>query len=173
MFSVQQYTGLVQENNSPIMASRKFSYHEGMRYRFLLKLFSGSVKVSDMKQEYGNYFWLCLCGELLSLFMTRSAILRDDKIILTPRGRYRCLVLMRTLFSIVGDFRQMHTPEDEDYLPQVQKSAVLENENILVDTSLSEKHRIYPKQDSDIKQVVTTSQGTTEAQAAGPYDAYK
>jgi len=111
-FSVRQYISMMQENKSPVIASRKFSHLERMRYYFLLKLLSGTVSVSDMKEKYGKHFWLYICMELLFFFITRSVTLRDNNIILTPRGRYYCLVLMRTLFSVVGDFREMHASLD-------------------------------------------------------------
>ncbi|MHC4911815.1 MAG: coproporphyrinogen III oxidase family protein [Planctomycetota bacterium] len=111
-FSTQQYIKMIQENKSPIIGSRNFSYLERMRYCFLLKLLSGTVNISDMKKKYANYFWFYFCRELLFLFITRSVTFRGNNIILTPRGRYYCLMLMRTLFSIVGDFREMRASLD-------------------------------------------------------------
>jgi coproporphyrinogen III oxidase-like Fe-S oxidoreductase len=111
-FSIQQYINMIQEDKSPIIGSRNFSYLERMRYCFLLKLLSGTVNISDMKKKYANYFWFYFCGELLFLFITRSVTFRGNNIILTPTGRYYCLMLMRTLFSIVGDFREMRASLD-------------------------------------------------------------
>ena len=111
-FSILQYINLMQENKSPITANRSFSYLEKMRYCFLFKLLTGTVSVSDMKEKYGNGFWLYLCKELLFLFTTRSVIFRNNNIVLTPKGQYYCLMLMRTFFSIVGDYRDMCTSSD-------------------------------------------------------------
>ena len=111
-FSIQQYISTLQEDKSPIIGSRKISYPERRRYCFLMDLLSGTVDISDMKKKYGNYFWFYFCGELSFLFITRSVTFRDNNIMLTPRGRYYCLILMRTLFSIVGDFREMRASSD-------------------------------------------------------------
>ena len=111
-FSIRQYIGLIQENKSPLIRSKDFSYLEKVRYCFLLKLLGGTVSISDMKKKYGSHFWVCFCGELLFLFVTRSVIFRGNNIILTPRGRYYCLMLMRTFFSIVGDYREMRISLD-------------------------------------------------------------
>jgi len=111
-FSIRHYISLIQENKFPVTANRNFTYLERMRYCFLLKLLGGTVRVSDMKREYGNGFWLYLCGELLSLFATRSIIFKDNNIILTPKGQYYLLILMRTLFSVAGDYRDMRTSSD-------------------------------------------------------------
>ena len=135
-FSVQQYISMVQERNSAIIAAKEFSHLERVRYHFLLKLISGSVNVAEIKRECGNRSWLCLWRELFFLFVTRSAVFQDGNIILTRRGRYRCLVLMRTLFSIVGDYRQRHTFEDEDSAPEGQEEAILKNEKTLVDATV-------------------------------------
>jgi coproporphyrinogen III oxidase-like Fe-S oxidoreductase len=111
-FSIRQYISMIQENKSPVIANRSFSYLERIRYCFLLKLLGGTVSVSDMKEKYGNGSWLYLCRELLLLFTTRSVTFKDNNIILTPRGRYYCLVLMRTLFSVVGDYREIRASLD-------------------------------------------------------------
>lgn len=111
-FSIQQYLSLIQENKFPVIANRNFTCLERIRYSFLLKLLGGTVSVSDMREKYGNNFWLYLCRELLFFFTTRAAIFKGDNITLTPKGQYYCLVIMRTLFSIVGDYRDMRTSLD-------------------------------------------------------------
>ena len=111
-FSIQQYITLIQENKFPVIANRNFTCLERIRYSFLLKLLGGTVSVSYLRGKYGNGFWLYLCRELLFLFITRSVVFKDNNIILTPRGRYYCLMLMRTLFSVVGDHREMRASLD-------------------------------------------------------------
>ena len=111
-FSIQQYISMVQENKSPITANRSFSRLERIGYCFLLKLLGGTVSASEIRKKYGNGFWLYLCRELLFLFITRSVIFKDNNIILTPTCRYYCLMLMRTLFSVVGDHREIRASLD-------------------------------------------------------------
>lgn len=98
---------MIQANELPIIASRKFSHLKRMQYHILFKLLGGTVNVSDMKEKYGSHFWLYLSRELLFLLVTRSITFRDNKIVLTPKGRYYWLILMRTFFSIMDDYRQM------------------------------------------------------------------
>ena len=111
-FSIQQYIRMIQENKSPIIANRNFSTIERIRYCFLLKLLSGTVSVSDMRRKHDNHFRLYLCVELLFLFITGAIRFRDNNIMLTAKGRYYWIVLMRTLFSTVGDYREKRTIED-------------------------------------------------------------
>ena len=114
-FSIQQYISLLGENKSPVIAKRTFSHLERIRYGLLLKLLKGSVSVADMKEKFGSYFWFYLCAEFLFLFITRTITFRDNNIILTRRGRYYWVILMRTLFSIAGDYRQKRVCSDAPY----------------------------------------------------------
>lgn len=111
-FSIEQYIKRIEEGKSPIVENRNFSYRRRLRYSFLMKLLTGTVHISDMKKTYGNYFWLTLGGELLLLFVNRAIKFQGNTIILTAKGRYYCLILMRTFFSVVGDFREMRTSSD-------------------------------------------------------------
>jgi coproporphyrinogen III oxidase-like Fe-S oxidoreductase len=111
-FSIEQYINMVQKNNCPIVAKRDFSYRERVRNSLLWKLLGGTLTISDMKERYGNYFWLSLCAELLGLIITRSATFRDDSVKLTAKGRYYWLILMRTVFSVVGDYRRTRASLD-------------------------------------------------------------
>jgi coproporphyrinogen III oxidase-like Fe-S oxidoreductase len=107
-FSVQHYISLLSRDRHPVTAYRSFSRRERMHYYLLLKLLDGSLNLSVMKKEFGNHLWL----ELLFLLITRSATFHDNNITLTPRGRYYWVILMRTLFSLVGDHRAIYTSLD-------------------------------------------------------------
>ena len=111
-FSIEHYINMLGQNKHPIVSYRDFSRFEAIRYDLLLKMLEDNLSFSQMKKKYGNYFWLYLCRELLFLFITRSMIFKDKNIILTPRGRYYCLMMMRNFFSIVGDYRDMRASLD-------------------------------------------------------------
>ncbi len=112
-FSIQRYISMVQKNKHPIIAMREFSYIERMRYDFLLQLLGGSLNLAHMKKKYGRSFWLYLSKELLFLLSTRIVTFRGNNIALTSNGRYCWVVLMRTLFSVVGDYRNMRISLDQ------------------------------------------------------------
>lgn len=111
-FSILQYITKLEQNKHSIVAYRSFSKLEKMRYYLLLKLLGGTMSVSDIKEKYGNHFWFYLCWELLFLFITRAVTFRDNNIILTHRGRYYYLILIRNFFSIVGDYRNIRASLD-------------------------------------------------------------
>jgi coproporphyrinogen III oxidase-like Fe-S oxidoreductase len=107
-FSVQDYIQRGESGQSPIMACRNFSKRERMRYKFVLALITGSASLNDIKNEVGGQFWLYLGAELLFLLVTRALVIRHGKLVLTRKGRYYWVILMGTLFSVVGDYRNMY-----------------------------------------------------------------
>jgi len=110
--SVEHYINLIEQGKCSVIRKRKFSRLQRIRYRFMMKLLSGTVKISDMTEKYGNRFWLYLFGDLSFLFVSRAIKFRDNHILLTPSGRYYCLILMRTLFSVAGEFRESRSASD-------------------------------------------------------------
>jgi len=108
-FSVQQYVDMIQSGRCAIIGIRKLQAAERARFYFLMKLFAGSMSITDAKAVFGNRFWLYLCREMAFLAATRSATFGDGRITLTHRGQYYWMVLMRTLFSVLGDVRERYT----------------------------------------------------------------
>ena len=105
-FSVEQYVDMVQARKSPIIGCRHFSLGERTRYRFLLKLLQGRTSVSEMRAECGRGSWFSLAGPLLFLLATGALTLRGGTMTLTATGRYYWLILMRTILTVVGDYRR-------------------------------------------------------------------
>jgi len=112
-FSVQDYIQRGQSDQSPIAACRDLSKRERMRYLFLFALVTGSLSLSDINKKFGHQFWLFLGGELLFLFLMGALVLRDGKLVLTRKGRYYWVILMGTMFSVLGDYRNMHASSDD------------------------------------------------------------
>jgi len=115
-FSVQDYVQRGESGQSPITACRGFSKRERMRYNFVLTLMAGSSSLSDMENKLGKRFWLFLGPELLFLFVTGAIVIRKGKLVLTQRGRYYWVILMGTLFSVVGDYRDAYAPSKDSIL---------------------------------------------------------
>jgi len=112
-FSVQDYIRRGESDQSPIAAFRVFSKRDRMRYIFVLALLAGSVSICDIRNTVGNRFWLFLGAELLLLLLIGALAMRNGKLVLTRRGRYYWVILMGTMFSVVGDYRNMYSsPED-------------------------------------------------------------
>jgi coproporphyrinogen III oxidase-like Fe-S oxidoreductase len=115
-FSVQDYIQRIELDQSPITACRVFSKRDRMRYMFMLALVAGSTSLSDMENKVGGHFWPFLGGELLFLLLTGALVVRDGKLVLSRRGRYYWVVLMGTMFSVVGDYRNEFVSLDDSTL---------------------------------------------------------
>ncbi|MHC4115051.1 MAG: coproporphyrinogen III oxidase family protein [Planctomycetota bacterium] len=115
-FSIHHYINALNQNKHPIVAYRSFSKREQMHYNLLLKLLDGNLNLSYVKERFGNHFWAGLWPELLFLLAAGAVTFRDSSILLTPKGRYYYLIIMRTLFSIVGDYRDMRASLDAEKL---------------------------------------------------------
>ncbi len=105
-FSIEQYIDMANQNIPTVTATRKFSHIERMRFHFLLNLLAGNLSIPDMKQKFGRLFKLALGPELLFFTANGAITFKNNSIQLTPRGRYYWVILMRSLFSVVGDYRQ-------------------------------------------------------------------
>ncbi|MHC4226378.1 MAG: coproporphyrinogen III oxidase family protein [Planctomycetota bacterium] len=115
-FSVQDYVQRGESDQSLITACRVFSKRDRTRYMFMLSLIAGSASLSDIENKVGGHFWLFLGGELLFLLLIGALVVRDGKLVLTRKGRYYWVILMGTLFSVVGDYRNMYSSSDHSTL---------------------------------------------------------
>lgn len=111
-FSVQDYIRRGESDRSPITGCRVFSERDRMRYLFTLALVGGSVSLSELEDKLGRNFRLFLGGELLFLLSIGALVIRNGKLVLTRRGRYYWVIIMGTLFSVVGDYRNIHMSSD-------------------------------------------------------------
>jgi coproporphyrinogen III oxidase-like Fe-S oxidoreductase len=126
-FSVQDYIQRIESDQSPITACRVFSKRDRMRYMFMLALITGSMSLSDIKNKVGKHFRLFLGGELLFLLLTGALVIRGGKLVLTRKGQYYWVILMGTMFSVVGDYRDMYSSSDDSTLvPHVQEMCSIE-----------------------------------------------
>jgi len=124
-FSVQDYIQRGESGQSPVTACRAFSKRDRMRYTFMLALIAGSASLSEIRKKVGNDFPLFLGGELLFLLSTGALVIRDGRIMLTRKGQYYWVVLMGTLFSVVGDYRNVRSSSDDSAvaLPKLAPSS--------------------------------------------------
>jgi menaquinone C8-methyltransferase len=115
-FSIAEYITKLNQGEHPVVGYRNYNILERMRYDLLLKLLDGNLALSHMKKKFGREFWLWLSCDFLFLLANGAIVFRDGSIVLTPKGRYCWVILMRTLFSIVGDYRDKHIPSDPPQL---------------------------------------------------------
>ena len=106
-FFVHEYIDQVENGALPILASKRFSKSERIRYDLLMRLFGRSLDLETMAKKYGDLFWLRIWKEILFLLAGGGVVLRNNRLLLTPRGQYYLVVMMREFFTGVNNFREI------------------------------------------------------------------
>ena len=108
-FSIPAYIESLSRGRLPVLAARRFSRNEQLRYDFLMKMFGGSLDLRQLEEKYGASAQRDLWKELLFFRLNRAAGPRPDSpqvLKLTPKGYYFLVVLMREFFTGVNNFRE-------------------------------------------------------------------
>lgn len=105
-FSLKDYDRRIGQGRLSVMASTTFPKRDAMRYRFMMNLFGLELDKHAWKQEFGCSVAAGLPAEY-AFMKLNGAFDRDDdeKITLTPKGRYLMVVMMRQFFIGVNSLR--------------------------------------------------------------------
>jgi coproporphyrinogen III oxidase-like Fe-S oxidoreductase len=104
-FDIRDYIARIDRGELPLLASRAFSVRERIRYDFLMKLFGTRLHVADLRKKYGGALWRNLAPDLFAFFLAGALAWHPPEIVLTKRGRYTWVTLMREFFTAVNNFR--------------------------------------------------------------------
>lgn len=105
-FSLNQYGKLIESGKMSVDLQRNFGRHDQMRYRFMTELFGLRLDKNRFKADFGLPIELGLPLEMA--FMTLNGAFKrntPDELVLSIRGRYLVLVMMREFFVGVNGFR--------------------------------------------------------------------
>jgi len=105
-FDVEEYIETLGDGRLPIVADVKVPDHAQIRYDLLMRLFSGSFDASLMEGKYGKALARGLWKELLLFRAAGTIVRRDGRYLLTPRGRYHMVILMREFFAGTNRMRE-------------------------------------------------------------------
>lgn len=106
-FSLNDYAQRIHCGIPSVMASRKFSHHDQMRYRFMMELFSLELDKNRFERDFCTPVEMGLWME--TAFMKAVGGFdssKNRKIRLTAKGQYLLLVMMREFFCGVDDVRE-------------------------------------------------------------------
>ena len=105
-FSLRDYNKRIESGTTSVMASTKFPKRDEMRYRFMMDLFGLEIDKAAWKKRFGCSVATGLPAEYAFMKANR-AFDRDDeeKLTLTPKGRYLMVVMMRQFFIGVNSLR--------------------------------------------------------------------
>jgi hypothetical protein len=108
-FSIPAYIESLSRGRLPVLAARRFSLSEQLRYDFLMKMFGGSLDLGHLDKKYGASVKRKLWKELLFFRLNRAVERRPGPprvIRLSRRGYYFLVILMREFFAGVNNFRE-------------------------------------------------------------------
>ena len=104
-FDIRGYIAQLDRGELPLAASRIFSVRDQLRYDFLMKLFGTRLNTVELRKKYDGRFLRFLWQDLLAFSLIGALAWRAPDIVLTKRGRYAWVVLMREFFTAVNNFR--------------------------------------------------------------------
>ena len=105
-FSVKDYNKCIEAGHMSIMGKTTFSKRDRMRYRFMMQLFGLRLDKRQFKKDFGCSVEVGLPVEMA--FMKASGAFATDnadELMLTPKGRYLLVVMMRQFFIGVNNLR--------------------------------------------------------------------
>jgi coproporphyrinogen III oxidase-like Fe-S oxidoreductase len=108
-FSIPCYIEALGKGRLPVLAERRFSRAEQLRYDFLMKMFGGSLDLGHLDKKYGACAERELWKELLFFRMNGAAYRGPGShrlLKLSRKGYYFLVILMREFFTGVNNFRE-------------------------------------------------------------------
>jgi menaquinone C8-methyltransferase len=115
-FSIDHYIDLTNRGKSAITAGREMTKHEQMQYDLLMKLFGLRINNSDIRMTHGPSFHRKLWKELTAFKLLGALKETQDELLLTDKGMYYWVIMMREFFIGVNNFRsQMRTQIHDEW----------------------------------------------------------
>jgi menaquinone C8-methyltransferase len=105
VFSVPAYISAAEAGIDTTVFRHRFKRAESFRYRLLMQLFRGFVDIGELTQNETLLRKISIRGMILLLFISGTARLKSGKIVVTKRGAYLSVLLMKLFFEGVGDLR--------------------------------------------------------------------
>lgn len=106
-FSLPLYGDRIRQGKFPLAARKIFSIRELSRYAFLMGLFGLSINLNSFRSRFKVPLWRLLGPELL-FFTLAGAVRREgERLVLTRKGQYYWVAMMREFFTGVDNFRDL------------------------------------------------------------------
>lgn len=105
VLSIPAYITAAESGIDTAVFRRRFKPGDSIRYRLLMQLFRGFVDVNDLSRDETMVRKISIRGMMLLLFVSGAAKRKPGKIVVTKRGAYLSILLMKLFFEGVGDLR--------------------------------------------------------------------
>lgn len=104
-FDIKEYIRMVNEGKLPITGKKEFSIKERARYDFMMKLFGLQLDLDELKTKVGGTIYRYLWAEILFFRMAGGLKKQGNRLLLTKKGQYYWVIMMREFFIGVNNFR--------------------------------------------------------------------
>jgi coproporphyrinogen III oxidase-like Fe-S oxidoreductase len=104
-FSINHYISLVANGTTGTVLRRRMTDREQKRYYLMMRLFGGMLDTLEAESRFNGRFCRSLAVELAALHAYGAIKSSEEKIVLTERGYYLWVVMMREFFTGVNSLR--------------------------------------------------------------------
>jgi len=104
-FAIDSYVRKLEKVQMGVACGRQLSARDQKRYYLLMRLFCGTLEKKDAQKRFGGSFQRDLWPELMVLKALKAIRDTGDSLILTERGYYLWVILMREFFSETNTLR--------------------------------------------------------------------
>ena len=105
-FSLASYSEQIEAGRTPALQSRVFEKKDRMRYRFLMALFGMRLDKKQFIEDFGVSIELGLAVEIAYMRTVGAfAVDNADELVLSAKGRYLLVAMMREFFVGVNNLR--------------------------------------------------------------------
>ncbi len=104
-FDIPAYIEHLNAGRFPVAARKDCGTRERLRYDFLMKLFGISLDLDELSRKHGVNAYLYLLPEITFFRMAGGLVKKGKDMILTPKGQYYWVIMMREFFIAVNNFR--------------------------------------------------------------------
>ncbi len=104
-FDIDEYIKKVNEGKLPLTAKRDFSLKERLRYDFLMKLFGLNLDLEQLSHKINGNVYRYLWPEIFFFTIIGGLKKKGKNLILTRKGQYYWVIMMREFFIAVNNFR--------------------------------------------------------------------
>ncbi len=105
-FSIGNYMQLLEAGQLSTVSQRKMSVQDQKRYYLLMRMFGGTLDKQRAESRFDGSFQRSLWPELIALKAVDAIRDTGDAFVLTERGYYLWVILMRDFFSQTNNLRE-------------------------------------------------------------------
>ncbi|MCL4419117.1 coproporphyrinogen III oxidase family protein [Patescibacteria group bacterium] len=113
-FNLEEYNAMISRGQLPVFAAKELSNFEQSKYFMMMNLFGLEMKSSKFKAKFGKEMFKSLLPEIAFLSSIGAVKVKGDSVVLTDKGMYYMIMVMREFFIGINNLRDFCRPSFED-----------------------------------------------------------